>query len=256
MRNINRFLILLVVGATTWVPEIVRAEPVLDLALVVDASPSIDESEFGLQTEAYASAFERREVQDLIGRAGTMGGIRVTMLLFTRNSRVAVDWTTLIGASDADAFAEAIRGVSRNGLGDGTSIARGLQLANQQFSLLSDPAGRRIVDVSGDGDDNILGAQAVRDARDEALMQYGVDQINGLVIGGTSLQEYYQDNVIGGTDAFVRRVDNFDLFESAIFEKLDIELSSAIPEPSSIVLVGLGAVLVPILRRRRQRPVA
>ncbi|MBV9050908.1 MAG: DUF1194 domain-containing protein, partial [Hyphomicrobiales bacterium] len=82
----------------------------------------------------------------------------------------------------------------------------------------------------------------VRSARDEAVSNE-VTTINGLVIfsdapipynpehtnppGG--LDNYYRENVIGGTNAFVMVAENFDSFGRSIVAKLIREISAARP---------------------------
>ncbi len=105
-------------------------------------------------------------------------------------------------------------------------------------------AARRTIDVSGDGTNNA--GRDVKLARDEALAK-GV-AINGLVIlsdrpmpwnaehtnppGG--LDNYYQDNVIGGPGAFVMVAENFNSFGQAIIKKMIAEIAAATsPAPRS-----------------------
>jgi len=96
-------------------------------------------------------------------------------------------------------------------------------------------AGRHVIDVSGDGTNN--SGRDVTSARDDAVAK-GVT-INGLVIlsetplawnadhtnppGG--LGNYYRDNVIGGTGAFVLVAQNFESFGQAIINKLIAEIA-------------------------------
>jgi hypothetical protein len=100
-------------------------------------------------------------------------------------------------------------------------------------------ASRRIIDVSGDGTNN--SGRAVTEARDQATSQ-GVT-INGLAIindkpnlgysahtqppGGLPL--YYRQNVIGGTNAFLLVVQDFNSFADAMAQKLAKEIDVAGP---------------------------
>ncbi len=99
---------------------------------------------------------------------------------------------------------------------------------------------RHVIDVSGDGTNN--SGRDVRSARDEAVSNE-VTTINGLVIfsdapipynpehtnppGG--LDNYYRENVIGGTNAFVMAAENFESFGRSIVAKLIREISAAPP---------------------------
>ena len=96
-------------------------------------------------------------------------------------------------------------------------------------------AGRRVIDVSGDGTSNH--GRSVNDARDAAVAKGIV--INGLAIlsevplsfnpahthppGG--LLKYYEDNVIGGTGAFALAAEGHEAFPSLILRKLIKEIA-------------------------------
>ena len=98
-------------------------------------------------------------------------------------------------------------------------------------------ASRRIIDLSGDGTNN--SGRAVTEARDQAI-SHGVT-INGLAIindkpnlgysahtqppGGLPL--YYQQNVIGGPNAFMLSVKDFNTFADAMAQKLAKEIDVA-----------------------------
>ncbi len=82
---------------------------------------------------------------------------------------------------------------------------------------------RKVIDVSGDGQDN-SGADLVA-AREKARAA-GIT-INGLSIASDDkgLEEYYRQNVIIGSDAFVEPARDFEDFARAIKEKLLRELT-------------------------------
>ena len=98
---------------------------------------------------------------------------------------------------------------------------------------------RRVIDVSGDGDNN--SGRDVTAARDEAIAK-GVT-VNGLVIlteaplsrnplhtnplGG--LANYYRNNVIGGPGAFVMVAESSNTFGDVIIKKLIAEIAQAVP---------------------------
>ena len=90
---------------------------------------------------------------------------------------------------------------------------------------MPEPAGHKIVDISGDGMAN-FGVPPVT-ARD-ALIKQGIT-INGLAILSEEpwLDDYYRNNVVGGPAAFVLVAKNFDSFADAMLRKLVQEVASA-----------------------------
>jgi hypothetical protein len=121
-----------------------------------------------------------------------------------------------------------------------TSISAGIDFAMTQLDRAPYEALRRVIDVSGDGDNN--SGRDVTMARDEAIAK-GVT-INGLVIltetttrwnsshtnppGG--LANYYRNNVIGGPGAFVMVTENFNSFGNVLVKKLITETAQAEPQ--------------------------
>ena len=99
-------------------------------------------------------------------------------------------------------------------------------IENNAFSGL-----RRIIDVSGDGPNNL--GPPVLPARAMAL-QTGI-VINGLAIivrptgVGVKLDRYYADCVIGGPGAFVLPIHAIEDFNVAIRQKLIMEVSGRTP---------------------------
>ena len=79
-------------------------------------------------------------------------------------------------------------------------------------------ASRRVIGVSGDGEDNDGGDAAL--ARDAATAR-GIT-INGLPIlsGSSTLMSYYRTQVIGGPGAFLMPAANMQSFKQAMIGKL------------------------------------
>ena len=91
---------------------------------------------------------------------------------------------------------------------------------------------RRVIDISGDGYNNI--GRNVREARDAAVSAGFI--INGLPIINDrpnatgrppppDLDNYYEDNVIGGPGSFIVVAESFDNFSQAILSKLIREIA-------------------------------
>jgi hypothetical protein len=100
----------------------------------------------------------------------------------------------------------------------GTGLAAALDFSAALFGELPIVAGRRVIDVSGDGDDNEGGN--VDRARDDAVAA-GIT-INGLPIvnGSATLEAYYRRHVIGGPGAFLVPASNITAFREAMTRKL------------------------------------
>jgi len=131
------------------------ARPVdLALVLAVDASRSIDDEEYRIQREGYATAFESRAVIEAI-ESGTIGAIAVTYVEWSGSGRQRqlVPWAIVSDPDTALAFAEAIRRAPRT-FADFTAIGSAIDFSAQ---LLEDGAfatPRRTIDISGDGVSN------------------------------------------------------------------------------------------------------
>ena len=193
------------------------------LVLAIDVSESVSSERYLLQHEGIARAFESPQLLDAI--AGVPGGIEALVLEWSDPDKIAitVGWTRITSRAAAGAFAASVRGTQRssNGL---TAIGSAMLAAAAAFDHLPEPAGHRVIDISGDGMAN-FGVPPVT-ARD-ALVGKGIT-INGLAILSEEpwLDDYYRSNVIGGPSAFVAVAKSYDSFADAILRKLVQEVAS------------------------------
>ena len=205
----------------------------LELVLAVDVSRSMDPAEQDLQKEGYIAALQHPEVLAAI-RAGFLGRIAVTYVEWAGpgSQAVVAAWALIDGAESAAAFTAAVTGAPVNYL-HGTSISGALSYTATLFDGNGFRATRQVIDVSGDGPNN-MGFPVLK-VRDEVLAR-GIT-INGLPImihadyfGGYSIRDldvYYEDCVIGGPGAFLVTVDNIDRIAEAIRRKLVLEIAGA-----------------------------
>jgi hypothetical protein len=132
-------------------------------------------------------------------------------------------------------FCAALRASSRpSNLGCATFIAQALIHADAQFDAVFQ-GGRKIIDVSGDGEDSSKQVQRLRDTRD-LLVARGVT-INGLPIivkppefirppqPPEGLEVYYRNHVVGGPGHVMVESAGFENFEQAILQKLLLEIA-------------------------------
>jgi Protein of unknown function (DUF1194) len=198
----------------------------LALVLAVDVSASVTADSYLLQHEGIVRAFADPRLVEAIASAA--GGIEVLVLEWSDPDKIAitVGWTRINNRAGAAAFAASVRATQRtsNGL---TAIGSALLAAAAAFEHLPEPAGHRVIDISGDGMANFGVPPAT--ARD-TLVSQGIT-INGLAILSEEpwLDEYYRSNVVGGPAAFVLVAKGFDSFADAMLRKLVQEVASAPP---------------------------
>jgi len=214
-----------------------RAEDVdVALVLVTDVSRSIDDTEFALEKNGYASAFTSQKVLEAI-RGGPTGKIAVAYVEFASSFevRTVLDWTVIGDKASAQAFVDRLIASPRSFWGR-TAISAGIDQAVQLLAETGMNATRHVIDVCGDGTNN-AGRESA-EARDDAV-KAGIT-INGLAIindhpvswtfahvqppGG--LANYYRDNVTGGPGSFVLEVHDFASFGKAMTRKLVDEIAS------------------------------
>jgi hypothetical protein len=197
------------------------------LVLAVDVSESVSAERYLLQHDGIARAFETPQLIDAI--AAAPGGIEALVLEWSDPDKIAVTvgWTRIANRAAAAAFAASVRATQRTSSGL-TAIGSAMLAAAAAFDHMPEPAGHRVIDISGDGMAN-FGAPptAVRDA----LVKQGIT-INGLAILSEEpwLDDYYRQNVIGGPSSFVVVATSFESFADAMLRKLVQEVANA-PTP-------------------------
>ena len=209
----------------------------LEVILAADVSRSIDDAEFELQRKGYAAALtDPRVLTAIHARANGVVGVCFIEWSVEEDQQVVVDWTEIHDEEDAGSAAAAILAAPRSFMGR-TSISAAIDFAMARFAAAKWQADRRIIDISGDGTNN--SGRSITEARDQAIAS-GVT-INGLAIindkpnlgysahtqppGGLPL--YYKQNVIGGPNAFLLVVQDFNSFADAMANKLAKEIDVA-----------------------------
>ncbi|WP_416898435.1 MAG: DUF1194 domain-containing protein [Minwuia sp.] len=202
-----------------------RAQQATDVAIVlaVDASSSVNLEEFGLQMQGIAAALRDPQVLSTIAE-GPSGSIAIALVQWSGplQTRVAVPWRLVEGADSAEALAKEIEETPRYFYAGSTAIGRALVYSAAVFDKLPWSAGRRVIDISGDGSntDN----PPVGPARAEVLDRGIV--INGLPILAQEpeVDRYYAEQVIGGHGAFIEVARDYNAFTAAMTRKLVREI--------------------------------
>ena len=221
----------LIVAAASAAPTAAFADGAVDLQLVlaVDTSGSVNRTRFELQRDGYANAFRTPEVQRVV-LGGRAGGIAVCMTHWTGPGlqEIAQPWTRIGDVAGCLAFADAVTNGPRRLFAGGTSVSGAIDhgrllFTRCPFAGLAGKAPRRVIDVSGDGENNR--GRSPDNARDEAV---ALDiTINGLPILAIepNLDDYYREHVIGGTGAFLVAAETFEKFGEAVRRKLIQEIA-------------------------------
>jgi Protein of unknown function (DUF1194) len=209
----------------------------LIVVLAADVSRSVDDGEFELQRKGYAAALTDPRVLKAI-HATKNGAIGVCFVEWSGedDQQVVLPWTEIRDEEDGGGAAAAILKAPRSFTGR-TSISAAVDYAMGYFAKAKWPSTRRIIDISGDGTSN--SGRPITEARDHAVAA-GVT-INGLAIindkpnlgysahtnppGG--IANYYQQNVVGGPNAFLLVVKDFNSFAEAMANKLAKEINVA-----------------------------
>jgi hypothetical protein len=213
-------------------PSGARAEAVdLELVLAVDASGSVDETEFQLQIQGIAEAFRDEAVQSAVA-SGPQGRIAVALVVWADATQRPdeSDWFVVGDGPSANAFADAVTQFPRRVEG-GTGIGSAISFSVRLIGANRFTAPRRVVDVSGDGvetpareDLTILLPQARATAAANDVVVNGLAIVNEV----RELDDYYRTNVIIGHDSFVMKSKNYEDFRVAIRSKLLREISARI----------------------------
>lgn len=231
----KRIAALALILCAAFMPPPARAQEAVDVALVLlaDGSGSIDREEFRLQRDGYAEALASPEVLAAIRSNGHQRiGVVFVEWGAPSSQEIIIPWTVIDGEAAAQAFAARLRAEPKRTFGY-NSISNAIDLGVGLLAEAPFRAGRRIIDVSGDGPN--IGGRDIREARDAAIAQ-GIT-VNALAIRnpgsavavslGIPLEDYYRQNVIGGPGAFVQTAEGREGFAQAIRAKLVLEIASS-----------------------------
>lgn len=202
-------------------------EPVdVELVLAVDSSASVDFTEFNLQLEGLALAFEDPDLADAIA-AGPVGAIAVTLMEWSgaERQKISIPWTVIRSAEDARSFAREIGRAPRLVMSGATSLSASILFAAGLFEVNAYEGTRQVIDLSGDGYNNQGAALSV--AR-ELVLDRGIT-INALAIENQvpGLGDYFEDSLIGGFGAFAIRATDYEDYLGQIRRKLLREIRPA-----------------------------
>ncbi|WP_419901215.1 DUF1194 domain-containing protein [Kiloniella sp.] len=211
------------------------AEPTLvdlELVLAVDVSHSVDDYEASLQRQGYIDALRDPAVIRAIS-SGPFGRIAVTYIEWAGEhyQRTVIDWTLLEGTQSANAFADRLSTLSI-GTAPSTSISRAIDYSINEIFHNDFLSKRAVIDISGDGP-NSDGRHVTQSRNDAIALGITINGLpilssrpnpNGLGAPSAWLGAYYSKNVIGGENAFLIEVFEFETFSSTLKEKLKREI--------------------------------
>jgi hypothetical protein len=208
----------------------------IELVIAVDVSYSMDLDELAVQREGYAQAIVSKDFLQAM-KTGPNRKMALTYFEWSASSdqKIIVPWRVIDGPESADAVANEIMKTPVR-RGSRTSISGAINFAMPLFEKNPYRGLRRVIDISGDGPNNI--GAPVTGARDAAL-EKGIT-INGLPImvkepsyssmDIENLDLYYEDCVIGGPGSFVVSIKDRDKFKEAIRTKFLLEVAGRTPE--------------------------
>ncbi len=161
------------------------------LVLAMDVSGSVDPAEYVLQREGVAAALRDPVL------AGVLVQDRVALAVVQWSAQgqqaLAVPWRRMGSAAAVADFAREVLAMPRAFAGADTAVGAALGFAMQQFADVPE-CRRRIVDLSGDGDEN---SGFTLPAARAAAIAAGVE-VNGLAIEsmGQAISNFYRNRVV------------------------------------------------------------
>ena len=217
----------LLTGAALAWPAAAMAAPVVELALVlaIDCSYSVTPEEYQLQMRGTGQALLAPEILEAVA-GGLSKQIAISAFVWSspQSQFVLAPWQLLKTAADAQAIAQAFLRAPRNLPRETTATGAALLFA-QSLLDAAPRALRHVVDISTDGQCN--DGPKVEGIRDVLIADGTV--INGLAITKDvpDLDGYLRRSVIGGSNSFVMKANDFEAYGHSLREKLFREITGA-----------------------------
>ncbi len=207
---------------TLLAPPAAASDCTLALVLATDVSSSIDAAEYAAQMTGMADAF-RTPVLRAALLSNPRVHVRATVVHWSgyRHQEQVVPWTALTGPGAVDAFADRIEAVPRRHDDKATALGKGLEFSARL--LRGQPCDRHVIDLTGDGENNIgIGPHYFAERGD-----FDGITINGLAIRGAvpDPEPYFRAEVMRGPGAFVLAARDHAEYADAILRKLLREIA-------------------------------
>ena len=238
MMKLKKSFVAVALATALAVPLSVSAAPVVELALVVDASGSISPSNWALQMQGYANA-----VNSVLP---TDGSVAVSVIRFAQTASVVYNMTTIADAAARDALSNFLTGLSQSGDGNLTCISCGIFQAEGTFS---GSATRSIIDVSTDGFWNV-GVNPAGPSDTVGTSAWAVEVGKATVVNAIGIGINTAPDFAYGPGSFSLLAADFQEFGPLIAQKIQRE-TSQVPEPGTLALLGIGLAGLGALRRRK-----
>ena len=194
----------------------------LQLVLAVDASGSVDPSEYDLQLQGIALGFHDAAVLQAI-HDGPNGAIAVNLLVWAdhQEPQSQSGWFRIGTAAEAYAFGRVAANFPRAQNG-ATGIGDGIAAAIRSFDGDGFISVRKVVDVSGDGEETPASDAAVMLPQAHAMALALHITVNGLAITNQDafLGPYYENAVKAGPGSFVMTANSYNDYAEALRRKL------------------------------------
>lgn len=226
-----RFASLVLCGALSCFQAAAAEEVNTDANIItgLDVSSSINAQETMLQIDGMAQAIRSPAIMAAIqhGRHGRIGF--AVFVWADGDFPELVSWRTISSPEDAEATSQEIASrlesllkTSARSVGTLTNLSGAMEHASQMLQQAPYATKRAIVNIIGNGEDNV--GEDPQRARAELLARGAT--INGVVVGGDpAVINYYRNQVIGGRTAFVLSADKAETLVQVFAMKFVSEIA-------------------------------
>ena len=194
----------------------------LALLLAIDVSRSIDAGDYRIQRNGLLDALADPAIRAALFGPPDPVALAIFEWSGTSHHEVIVDWSVIRSPGDLAQVEAAIAARTLPAIRRATALGAALDYGRQMMAR-APPCAETVIDVSGDGQNNM--------GPPPALVYAGADwggiRVNGLAIGEheATLLDYYRTQVIRGRGAFVQDAPRQRDFPQAFRRKLLRELT-------------------------------
>ncbi len=199
----------------------------LALLLALDISSSVDETEDALQRGGMAAALSSAQVEAAL----FAGDMPVALAAFEwsgrYNQEIILEWSLIKTRADVRRAAQVIADSRRSYNEFPTAMGEALAFGSAMFSR-APRCLTQTIDMAGDGENN----EGAGPVAAYATPAFDNITVNGLVVANAAdfqteerLTQFFTEEVLHGTGAFMIVADGFEDYERAMRIKLERELS-------------------------------